>query len=202
MTREIDFYFDFSSPYGYIASTKIDHIAAKSGRTVRWRPFLLGALYKAIGGPPLSEQRAKFEYILHDLPRSAAYYGVPFSIPPSFPEPLIAPARAVWWLNDRDPALAAAFVKAAYPAYWAEGRPIGDPEVTADIAAGVGVDRAETLAALGDQTVKDRLRQETDDAIARGVFGSPYIVADGEPFWGSDRLVHIEAWLESGGWSR
>jgi 2-hydroxychromene-2-carboxylate isomerase len=200
MTREIDFYFDFSSPYGYIASVRIDHLAAKFGHTVRWRPFLIGAVYKKVGGPPPLDQHAKFDYIRHDLPRSAAYYGVPFSFAPSFPEALIAPARAVWWLNDRDPALAGAFAKAAYHAYWAEGRRIGEPEVTADIAADLGVRREETLAALGDQAIKDRLRRETDDAIARGVFGSPFIVVDGEPFWGSDRLVQVEAWLESGGW--
>jgi 2-hydroxychromene-2-carboxylate isomerase len=202
LTREIDFYFDFSSPYGYIASVKIDHLASKFGRTVRWRPFLIGAVYKAIGGPSIPEQPAKFDYIRRDLPRSAAYYGVPFSFAPTFPEALLAPARAVWWLNDRDPAVAGAFARAAYHAYWAEGRRIGEPGVTADIAAGLGVDRDELLAALGDQAVKDRLRRETDDAIARGVFGSPYIVIDGEPFWGSDRLVQVEAWLESGGWPK
>jgi 2-hydroxychromene-2-carboxylate isomerase len=202
MTSPIDFYFDFSSPYGYIASTKIDHIATKFGRTVYWRPFMIGAIYKVIGGPQIPDQRAKFEYIRRDLPRSAAYYGVPFKFAPTFPETLVAPARTVWWLNDRDPALAGAFAKKAYVAYWYEGLRIADIDVTVDIAGELGVDKEALRSALGDQALKDRLRRETDDAIARGVFGSPYIVVDGEPFWGSDRLVQIEAWLESGGGPR
>ena len=107
MADAIDFYFDFSSPYGYLASTAIDALAARHGRRVRWRPFLIGALYKQLGYMPL-EQPGKRAYFLHDVPRSARAMNVALTIPASFPEALIAPARAVYWIADRDEAKAAA----------------------------------------------------------------------------------------------
>lgn len=199
MAQEIDFYFDFSSPYGYIASAKIDALAGKHGRRVHWRPFLIGALYKKYGYQPL-QMKGKGDYLYRDVPRHARHEGVPLAFPPSFPEALIAPARAVWWLDDQDPRRAAAFAKAAYRAYWAEGRKLADPAVVAEIAAGFGVAKDAAFAALNDPAVKERLRVETDAAIERGVFGSPFIIVDGEPFWGSDRLPQVDEWLATGGW--
>jgi 2-hydroxychromene-2-carboxylate isomerase len=199
MGDAIDFYFDFSSPYGYLASTAIDALAARHGRTVRWRPFLIGALYKQLGYAPL-EQPGKRAYFLHDVKRSARAMGVMLDIPPSFPEALIAPARAVYWIADRDEAKAGAFAAAAFRAYWSEGRKLADPEIVAAIAAAQGFARESVLAALADPAVKDRLKAETDAAIAAGIFGSPFIVVDGERFWGSDRLDQVEKWLATGGW--
>ena len=199
MGDAIDFYFDFSSPYGYLASTRIDALAARHGRVVRWRPFLIGALYKQLGYTPL-EQPGKRAYLLHDVPRSARAMGVSLRFPPSFPEALIAPARAVYWIADRDRAKAGAFAAAAFRAYWSEGRKLADPAVVAEIAAEHGFARETVLAALNDPAVKDRLKAETDAAIANRVFGSPFIVVDGEAFWGSDRLDQVEKWLASGGW--
>lgn len=199
MADAIDFYFDFSSPYGYLASTGIEALAARHARQVRWRPFLIGALYKQLGYMPL-EQPGKRAYLLHDVPRSARAMGVVLNFPPSFPEALIAPARAVYWIADRDEAEAGAFAAAAFRAYWSEGRKLADPQIVAEIAAAQGFAKEEVLAALSDQRVKDRLKAETDAAIAAGVFGSPFIVADGEAFWGSDRLDQVEKWLATGGW--
>jgi 2-hydroxychromene-2-carboxylate isomerase len=199
MADAIDFYFDFSSPYGYLASTAIDALAARHGRTVRWRPFLIGALYKQLGYAPL-EQPGKRAYFLHDVKRSARAMGVTLDIPPSFPEALIAAARAVYWIADRDEAKAGAFAAAAFRAYWSEGRKLADPEIVAEIAAAQGFARESVLAALADPAVKDRLKKETDAAIAAGIFGSPFIVVDGERFWGSDRLDQVEKWLATGGW--
>jgi 2-hydroxychromene-2-carboxylate isomerase len=199
MANAIDFYFDFSSPYGYLASTQIDALAARHRRVVKWRPFLIGALYKQLGYTPLA-QPGKRAYFLHDVPRSARAMGVTLDIPPSFPEALIAPARAVYWIADRDAAKAGAFAAAAFRAYWSEGRKLADPEIVAELAAGQGFAREAVLAALADQAVKDRLKAETDAAIAAGIFGSPFIVVDGERFWGSDRLDQVEKWLATGGW--
>jgi 2-hydroxychromene-2-carboxylate isomerase len=199
MADAIDFYFDFSSPYGYLASTRIDELAARHGRVVCWRPFLIGALYKQLGYMPL-EQPGKRAYFLHDVPRSARAMGIALTIPASFPEALIAPARALYWIADQDPAKAAAFGRAAFRAYWAEGRKLAEPAVVAEIAAGQGFAKERVLVALADQTIKDRLKAETDAAIAAGIFGSPVIVIDGEKFWGSDRLHQIDKWLASGGW--
>jgi len=200
MANPIDFYFDFSSPYGYFASTKIDDIAAKHGRGVVWRPILLGAVFKITGQQPLPTIPLKGSYTAHDLARSARLLKVPFKLPTKFPIAGQAPSRAFYWVGDRDPALARKFAHALYHAYFAEDRDISNPEVTANVAAKLGMDKTELTQALNDPAVKERLRIEVDAAIERGVFGSPYIVIDGEPFWGSDRLDQVERWLETGGW--
>ncbi|HET6491357.1 MAG TPA: 2-hydroxychromene-2-carboxylate isomerase [Burkholderiales bacterium] len=200
MTNPIDFYFDFSSPYGYFASSRIDDLAAKYGREVVWRPILLGAVFKITGQQPLPTIPLKGSYAKHDLVRSARLFGVPFKVPTRFPIAGQAPSRAFYWLNDKDPVLARKLARALYHAYFAEDRDISSPEITANVAAKLGVDRAELLAALADPAVKERLKTEVDAAIERGVFGSPYVVIDGEPFWGSDRIDQIEKWLATGGW--
>jgi 2-hydroxychromene-2-carboxylate isomerase len=200
MANPIDFYFDFSSPYGYFASTKIDDLAVKHGRSVVWRPILLGAVFKVTGGQPLPAIPLKGAYAKRDLERTARFLDVPFRLPTRFPVAATAPSRAFYWVGDRDPALARKLARALFHAYFAEDRDISDPEVTITVAAGLGVDRKELAQALNDAPVKERLRTEVDAAIARGVFGSPYIVVDGEPFWGSDRLGQVERWLQTGGW--
>jgi 2-hydroxychromene-2-carboxylate isomerase len=200
MANPIDFYFDFSSPYGYLASTRIDALAAKHRRSVVWRPHLLGAVFRINDQRPLASIPLKSDYAARDLARSARLLKVPFKLPTKFPVGATAPSRAFYWLNDRDPALAKRLAQALYHAYFAEDRDISSPEVTCDVAARLEVDRVELAQALNDPAVKERLRTEVDAAIARGVFGSPYIIVDGEPFWGSDRLDQVERWLETGGW--
>ena len=200
MAQPIDFYFDFSSPYGYFASSRIDEIAARHGRTVHWRPILLGAIFKITGQQPLPTIPLKGSYAKHDLVRSARLLGVPFKLPSKFPIAGQAPSRAYYWIADRDAALARTAAQALYRAYFAEDRDISNPEVTANVAAKLGVSRDELLQALNDAAVKERLKNEVDAAIERGVFGSPYIVIDGEPFWGADRLDQAEKWLATGGW--
>jgi 2-hydroxychromene-2-carboxylate isomerase len=200
MANPIDFYFDFSSPYGYFAATKIDELAAKYDRAVTWRPILLGAVFKITGGQPLPTIPLKGSYTSHDLARSARLLNVPFKMPAKFPVSGTAPSRAYYWLGDRDPAAAKRLAAALYRAYFVEDRDISNPEVTGNVAAKLGVDKAELTQALNDAAVKERLKSEVDAAIERGVFGSPYIVVDGEPFWGSDRLEQVERWLATGGW--
>jgi 2-hydroxychromene-2-carboxylate isomerase len=197
MAAPIDFYFDFSSPYGYFASAKIDELAEKYGRAVTWRPILLGAVFKITGGQPLPTIPLKGSYAAHDLARSARLYKLPFKMPSKFPIGTTAPARAYYWIADRDLALARKVALALYRAYFAEDRDISNPEVTGNVAAKLGVDKAGLTQALNEPAVKERLRIEVDAAIERGVFGSPYIVVDGEPFWGSDRLEQVEKWLQA-----
>jgi len=200
MANPIDFYFDFSSPYGYFASTRIDALAARHGRSVNWRPILLGAVFKITGGQPLPTIPLKGSYAAHDLARTARLFGVPFKLPTKFPVSATAPSRAFYWVSDKDAALARRLAAALYHAYFAEDRDISNPEVTGNVAARLGVDKTGLLEALNEPAVKERLKHEVDAAIERGVFGSPYIVVDGEPFWGSDRLEQVEKWLQSGGW--
>jgi len=200
MTNPIDFYFDFSSPYGYFASTKIDDLAAKHDRAVTWRPILLGAVFKITGQQPLTTIALKGSYAAHDLARSARLFKVPFRLPARFPISSTAPSRAFYWVGDKDPALAKKLAQALYHAYFAEDRDISNPEVTGNVAAKLGIGKEELTQALNEPAVKERLKTEVDAAIERGVFGSPYIVIDGEPFWGSDRLDQVEKWLQTGGW--
>jgi 2-hydroxychromene-2-carboxylate isomerase len=193
----IDFYFDFSSPYGYFASLAIDELAGRHGRPVTWRPILLGAVFKITGGQPLPTIPLKGSYTAHDLARTARLLKVPFKMPSRFPVSSTAPSRAYYWMADRDPALARKLAQSLFHAYFAEDRDISNPEVTGNVAAKLGVDKAELAQALNDPAVKERLKAEVDAAIERGVFGSPYIVVDGEPFWGADRLDQVEKWLQA-----
>lgn len=200
MKQPILFYFDFSSPYGYLASLQIDGIAARHGRTVEWKPILLGPVFKASGNTPLISQPLKGNYAKHDFSRSARYFKAPFVLPDPFPIATVAAARAFYWLHDRDPLQAKALARRLFSRFYGEGKDIGAAEVVVSEAAALGVEPASLTAALGDQAVKDRLKAEVDKAIELGVCGSPFIIIDGEPFWGSDRLEQVDAWLRTGGW--
>jgi 2-hydroxychromene-2-carboxylate isomerase len=198
MSQPLDFYFDFSSPYGYIGAEKIDALAARYGRTVNWHPILLGAVFKVTGGQPLPLIPLKKDYARKDILRSARYYGIPLNTPSKFPIAGQAPSRAFYWAEEKDPAAAKRLALALYRAFFIDDRDISSPDVAAEVAAAQGYSRAEVLAAIGAGPLKERLRKETEDAIALGVFGSPYIIVDGEPFWGVDRLEHLERWLAKG----
>jgi len=200
MAEPIEFWFDFSSPYGYLAAQKIDALAARHGRTVDWRPMLLGVAFKQSGQAPLTQIPLKGDYSRRDFARSARFHGVAeFRMPEKFPIPSQAPARIVLWAKARDPAQAAVVAKALYRAYFVEGLDVSDPDVAADVAARTGLDRAAARAAVDDPAVKDMLKREVDGGIARGVFGSPFVFVDGEPFWGLDRFDQIDRWLATGG---
>ncbi len=198
-TAPIDFYFDFSSPYGYFAAEKIDAIAARHGRTVLWHPFLLGVTFKVTGLAPLPTIPLKGAYSMHDIERSARYFGLPYHQPSAFPIPTQHAARAFLWLNDRNPAKAREFGLAAYRAFFVDDVNISDPAALLDIAAGLGIDRDELSAVLSGTEIKARLAAEVDLAMSRGVFGSPFVIVDGEAFWGADRLPQVERWLAEGG---
>jgi 2-hydroxychromene-2-carboxylate isomerase len=199
VSAPVEFYFDFSSPYGYLASHKIDALVSKYGCTADWRPMLLGVAFKQTGGAPLTAIPLKGDYSRRDMLRSARFHGVrDFRMPTVFPIATHAAARITLWTKARDPALAERVAKALYRGYFAEDRDISNAEVAAEIAAGAGADRALARAAIDDVAIKDALKREVDGAIARGVFGSPFVFVDGEPFWGLDRFDQIERWLATG----
>jgi len=200
MPDPIEFYFDFSSPYGYLAACQIDDLAGEFDRGVVWRPYLMGAAMKITGRRPLVTDPLVGEYVRKDLQRSARYIGVPMSLPEPFPVATVAACRAYYWLLDQDEEKAKALAMALYRAFFVEGRNIGETEVVLDLAASLGIDREALASALQDPQVKEKLKVVTDDAIARGIFGSPFVIVDGEAFWGSDRLDQVRRWLETGGW--
>jgi 2-hydroxychromene-2-carboxylate isomerase len=200
MADALEFYFDFSSPYGYFASERVEVIGAEFGRQVIWRPYLLGVAFKATGQGPLVQQPLRGPYHLHDMHRSARKLKIPFQLPEGFPMATQAAARAFYWLDGQSADQAKALAQALYRTAFAKGRNIAPAETVAEIAAGLGHDPADVLEGIATPTVKDRLRAETDHALARGAFGSPFIFIGNEPFWGNDRLDDVRDWLRTGGW--
>ena len=196
----IDFWFDFSSPYGYLLAEKLDDVAAKHGRKVRLHPILLGVIFQATGSrPPVDGNSPKAKYIFNDFHRSARFMGVPYNPPSRFPLPTQNAARAYYWLHGQDCALARRFAKAVYRGFFVDDLDISSPETVLDIAAKIGVDRSSLETALQTPEIKARLKDECEQALAAGVFGSPHVIVDGEHFFGADRLPQIERWLETGG---
>ena len=200
MPDAIDFYFDLSSPYAYLASERIEALAAGHGRRVRWRPYLMGAVYRVNGMRPLTDIPLINEYSRFDIERCARQHGIPLQMPAEFPYAAIAGSRAFYWLDDRDPGLARDLAHALLRRYFGAGQPVATAEQVAEVGGTLGLAREELLAALQSQAVKDRLRAETEAAIARGVFGSPYFFIDDQPFFGNDRLEQMDEWLRRGGW--
>jgi 2-hydroxychromene-2-carboxylate isomerase len=196
----VEFYFDFNSPYGYIAAHMIDDIAAKHGRSVDWKPFLLGAVFKVTGALPLPHVPMKGDYSRHDFARSARFHKVAYSPPEEFPFSPTAASRAVYWAKAQDPARARDMGLALFTAALGEGKNISGPDAVVEIAAANGFDGTALATGLQDPGIKEKLITETNDAIERNVFGSPYFIVDGEGFWGCDRLDMVDRWLETGGW--
>ena len=194
----IEFYFDFSSPYGYFAAHRIDTIARAHGRVVEWRPILLGLVFEVSGGRPPPSIPMKGDYARIDVARTARFHGIAWRQPSKFPISGQAACRAFYWLAAQDPQKANRLALALFHAYFADGRDISSPQVTVDVAVEMGIPGAALAEALADPAVKERPRSETQRAIERGVFGSPYVIIDDEPFWGNDRLDQVARWLSEG----
>lgn len=200
MASPIGFWFDFTSPYGYVASELVDALAARHGRAVRWHPILLGPIFKVVGTAPLTQIPIKGDYSKHDFARTARYHKVAFRLPEKFPVGSQVAARTFYLIDDADPARAVDFARRIYRAYFAQGRDISDPAVVMEAAAQAGADVAALTEALQGEAIKERLKGEVENAMKIGVFGSPHFLVDGEPFWGVDRLPLLEEWLRTGGW--
>ena len=196
----LDFYFDFSSPYGYLLAEKIDAVATQHGRSVNWHPILLGVIFQATGShPPANGESAKAKYIFKDFQRSARHMGLPYNPPSRFPLPSQNAARAFYWLQIQDVTLAKQFALAVYRAFFIDDLDISSPDTVLEIAEKLGVDRNILAPALQSPEIKSRLKDECEQALAIGVFGSPHVIIDGEHFFGADRLPQIEHWLQTGG---
>src|SRR5439155_21757490 len=174
-------YFEFSSPYGYIASQLADALEQRIGRPLAWHPILLGPVFKMTGQAPLTEIPMKGQYSRRDFERSARWHNVAYQHPPKFPIGTVAAVRAFYWTQRRDPAQARKLAKSLYSAFFAEARDISMPATVLEIAQAAGIDRAALTAALEEQALKDHAKQQVEAAIARGVFGSPFFIVDGEP---------------------
>ena len=195
----IDFYFDFNSPYGYFASTRIDALAAKYGRSVRWHPLLLGAVFKAIDTRTPAETPLKRDYFWRDVARSARHHGIGYRRPSVFPFASQHASRAMLWLQRTHGAAAAiAFAHRVFRATFERNIDVGQVAAVLDIAAEAGADRAALATALETPEVKEMLKSEVAQALEYGVFGAPYMIVDGEPFWGFDRFDQLETFMQNG----
>ncbi|HZR35250.1 MAG TPA: DsbA family protein [Nevskia sp.] len=192
----VDFYFDFASPYAYFAHGAIGALAQRHGLRLRRRPVLLWAILKELGMPPPAEQPAKSRYMRHDMNRSAAYYGLPFRLPPRFPQSSHAAARLYYTLEARAPERCGEFTDAVFRAYFVDNLDLGDAAVLAPLAAPLSADEARQ--ALEAEAAKAALRQANAEAAQRGVWGSPYWFWGEEAFFGADRLPQFERLLAAG----
>jgi 2-hydroxychromene-2-carboxylate isomerase len=196
--KRVEFFFDFSSPFAYLAATQIEALVARKGASVVYRPFLLGALFKAIGTPnvPLSAMpEPKQRLVRADLFRWADHWGVPFRFASRFPMNTVKPLRMVLAApEDR----VAALVAALYRAYWVDDRDISADDVLCEVATTVGLDGAALVAATADELLKLRLKAVTEQAERIGLCGAPSFLVGDLLFWGQDRLLFVEKALD--GW--
>jgi 2-hydroxychromene-2-carboxylate isomerase len=202
MAAPLAFYFDFISPYAYLASRHVEALAARHGRTVDWRPMLLGvAVLKVMGLKPLLDTPLKGDYVRRDVLRQARRLGIPLhrDLNASVGNPL-PPARAFYWVKHHHAELAAPMAHALFEAFWAESRDLSTPEAVGAIALPPGLDAAAVIAGAASDEAATLLRNAVAASIQAGIFGSPTIVVDDEPFWGSDRLGEVDQWLACGGW--
>jgi 2-hydroxychromene-2-carboxylate isomerase len=198
LSQVIEFYFDFSSPYSYIAAEQVEELAARHGRTVHYLPTLLGVAFRVSGQRPLTDIPVKGDYSRRDFARSARFAGLPFAMPEAFPIGTVQAARAVLALQAGAPERGGDFVRRAFRGYFTQGRNLSDEGTLRQLLRESGADADAVLAATTRDDIKERLKQSVERGIARGVFGAPFFFIDGEPFWGSDRLPQMERWLSAG----
>lgn len=201
--KRVEFFFDFSCPYAYLAHTQIEALCARASAELRWEPMLLGGVFQAIGTPQIpastmSPAKARLNDL--DMRRWADHFGVPLVMPPSHPNRTVLALRATIAAVAEIPRAS----KALFRAYWAEGRDVSQPEVVREALDQAGLDGGALVRRAEEPPIKEALRARTDEAIARGVFGAPsfFVTAPGvagELFWGQDRLAFVEKAL--GGWT-
>lgn len=190
MARVVDFWFDYTCPYAYLASTQVEAMAARAGMELRYRPFLLGGVFRARGVAQklfATLSPAKARHNGQDLRRWAERFGVALSMPPGHPFRSVEALRATIASGcDRG------LIRALYRAYWVEGRDIGHPEVLDAVVRSVCRDADVVLEGSRSDAMREALRAATDEAVAIGVFGAPAFVVDGALYWGQDRMHFVE----------
>jgi len=192
----LEFWYDFSSTYSYLAAQRIESLAEEAGVRVVFRPFLLGPIFATQGltAAPFEQFPLKGQYMWRDLEREAATLGLPFCRPVPFPQASVLAARIA--LVGLEPGWTPAFTRAVFTAQFGRGQNIGEPSVLADILAGMDLDPEAVIAGAQGDANKLRLRRMVEEAQARGIFGAPAFVAeDRELFWGNDRLERALDWV-------
>lgn len=192
MTKTCEFFFDVGSPAAYLAYTQLPTLP---GRVVL-KPMLLGGVFQATGNHSPMTVPAKGRYMLGDLERYAARYGVPFAHNPHFPINTLTLMRGAIGLQMREEAKLPPYLDAVFRAIWVEGRDMNDAQAVGAVLQGAGFDPMALLALAQDAAVKDELKRATQEAIDRGVFGAPTFFTGGQMFWGQDRLDFVKESLQ------
>jgi 2-hydroxychromene-2-carboxylate isomerase len=193
MSKSVEFFFDVGSPTVYLAATQLSKIAGRHGATVLWRPFLLGGVFKATGNVSPATVPAKSRYMGDDLERFARRYEVPFLFNPFFPVNTLALMRGA--VAYQQQGRLDQYIEAIFSAMWVTGKNMNEPTIVAEVLDTIGIEAQEFLVAIAAQDVKDKLKNNTEEAVKRGAFGAPTFFVGDEMFFGQDRLDFVEAAL-------
>ena len=193
MAKSVDFYFDYGSPTSYLAYTQMPGVAKRTGAQVNYLPILLGGIFQAIGNRSPVEIPAKGKWMQEDLQHFAARYQVPYRWNPHFPINTLALMRGATYAAREG--FVVPFSDAIYKAIWADGLNMADPAVIGKVLQEAGIDAQKVLAGTQEQAVKDALKDATQRAVARGLFGAPTFFVGERMHFGQDRLPYVEELL-------
>jgi 2-hydroxychromene-2-carboxylate isomerase len=196
MSKTVEFFFDVGSPASYLAWTQLPEICQKTGATLVYRPMLLGGVFQATGNSSPATVPAKGRYTFIDLGRFAKSYGVELKTNPHFPILTLTLMRAAVGLQLKDPGAFDPYLSVIFKAIWVDAQDMNEPEVVKRVLAEGGFDPQKILFLTTDALVKAALKANTDEAIARGVFGAPTMFVGEHMFFGQDRLGLVQAALE------
>lgn len=193
MTKRVEFLFDVVSPTVYLALSRLRDVAQRTGADIVWTPIFLGGVMQATGNSPPGTVPAKGAYMNRDMQRVATRFGLPFTLNEHFPVNTLALQRAIVAVqNEQGDAEMIRLTDTCISAIWADGLNMGDPAIAANVLTAAGFDAATLADRAGDQAIKDRLKANTDNAVARGVFGAPSFFVGDDLFFGQDRLNYVE----------
>jgi 2-hydroxychromene-2-carboxylate isomerase len=190
--KTVEFYFDFGSPASYLAWTQLPAIAAQYDAQLVYRPVLLGGIHKATNNASPAAIPAKGAWMQIDLARFARRYGVQFQHNPYFPINTLMLMRGATGTQMQDEALFLRYVDTVYRAMWEQPRNMADPATIGEVLAAGGLDASMLLQLTQSQDVKEKLKRDTEAAVARGLFGAPTMFVGDEMFFGQDRLDFVK----------
>lgn len=195
MPRRLEFFYDYVSPFSYLANSQLSSLVERTGAELVYRPFFLGGVMQATGNQPPATLPARAKYMPKDIARWARRYGVPFAFNPNFPINTLQAMRAA--LAAQEQGVFPAYHAALFRAAWVEPVNLGDAATLRDVIAKAGLDAERILARAGADEIKERLKANTAEAVERGAFGAPTLFVGDEMFFGNDRFDFVEEALRA-----